>query len=131
MMIKGVMPMLKMMLKIMMMLLKVMMKIVLMIHGYAQVCEGERPSRRTKDCGGKTRAVTGTDVRSEKECIRIDLESKRADRGEEGQMTNNTPGLSRKYAPTTPLRAREHKRRKTIMTTGRRCFFMFRSSFAE
>ena len=59
--IKGMTPMLIMMLKIMMMILKVMMMIVLVIHGYAQVCEGERPSRRTKDGGGRTRAVTGTD----------------------------------------------------------------------
>ena len=81
--IKGMMPMLVMMMKIMMMILKVMMRRVLMIHGYAQVCGGGGPSRRSKGCwGGRTRAVTGTD----------------------GEVIKNVPGLTWKARGQTEER---------------------------
>ena len=50
--------------------------------------------------GGKDESSDNNGRGSDKECARIDLESKRADGGEEGQRTNNTPGLSRKLAST-------------------------------
>ena len=54
--IQGMITILVMMMKIMMMTLKVMMMRVWMIHGYAQVCGGGGPSRRSKkDAGGEGR----------------------------------------------------------------------------
>ena len=166
--IQGMITILVMMMKIMMMTLKVMMMRVWMIHGYAQVCGGGGPSRRSKGCwGGRTRAVTRTDGEVIKNVPGLTWKARGQTEERKGRgrtirrdcLGNWRPPLKvipdlstrGEWLPDqlsvisrgryeeahfccpnrdarwpvifTLLRATENKRRKTMMTTGRTCFF--------